>query len=500
MKPISVFLGITLMYSITLATESVKEPVSVNEFIVKAPDAAALEKFVEDNGLSIGPLITYPNPSEEVLELFGCYYIVTFPDELREVQDSLVEEMEGLEGVEYVEPNEEIKLEPEAQKEEPGSFLHMPDGYIPNDPLFDEQWNITHTQTNWAWPDITGEGVIVAIIDSGVDTDHEDLVDNLDLESSYNFYNHNNNVEDLNGHGTWVTGVVGMKMDNNKGGVGVAPECIIWALQAISGSGAISNSAAVEALIYAADNGADVANMSFGGSFSQTLESAVNYAWGKGVFIAASAGNDGTYNPNHYPSSYENVMAVGATCDDDSRQTASNYGSNVDIFAPGWFILTTSHTGEWVMAGWTSVAAPHISGLAALIQQKHPEYTNQQVWDAIINGADSITLDVGPALRINTHKSLNIPGAVAEQPAHPPFITAAGIQQERVSFAYSTPDATDYTLSIYDVSGREVYARVGQLAGSGQITYNPMSIAEGVYFWKVKTSYQKASGKFVWVR
>jgi subtilisin family serine protease len=503
MKRILVFITALVLAGVAFASEAVEESTTVNEFIVKAPDTQALEAFVADNGLNIGPLITYPNPSEEVLELFGCYYIVTFPEKLQDVQDSLVDEMEALDGVQWIEPNAVRELEPEPE-DEGGSYFFMPDSfhepYTPNDPLYPQQWGPVKTETDWAWNVSTGEGVVIAIIDSGVDTDHEDLMDNL--AGGWNIKDNNDNLSDFKGHGTHVTGIVGATINNEKGVAGIAGNSSIMTVKINSSD--IDQE--VNGILYAADNGANIINLSIGGEGSwQPEEDAVNYAWSEGLFISAGCGNSNKDASNIYPASYEQVLSVGATTSQDARWANSNYGSSVNIFAPGRRVLSTLEDGGYTAEySGTSLATPHIAGLAALIWSAHPGWTNQQVWDKIIQSADTITIDKGKVLRMNARKALDVEKieSIAEQPTQTRGLNPLSVSTigREIILSYSVPAPTPYTLSIYDVTGREVADQSGQLAGSGEITYNSMSMSEGVYFWRFVTECGECSGKFVWVR
>jgi len=467
-----------------------EDVIETNEFIVKAPDSEALEAFVDSSGLAIGPLITYPNPSDEVLELFGCYYIVTFPDSLQSVKDSLVEVLKAQPWVEYVEPNAIIQIEPEVEGESE-SYFNMPDSfpwpYTPNDPLYPQQWNMRITKTNWAWNVSTGESVKVGIIDTGIDSDHEDLTDNLDVEHSYNFHDDNTNIEDGHGPGTHVTGITCAKIDNQKGIAGVAGDCTIWTLKATGNDGMMYISSEINAILYAADNEANVINLSTGAFDDpyQPEEDAFNYAWDKGLFISAGAGNDNRNASNFYPAAYEHVMSIGAITSSDSRWSKSNYGSSVDIYAPGANVLTTEEDGTYATHSGTSDATPHIAGLAALIWEANPDYTNQDVWDAIINGADTITIDKGKVLRMNSMKALGIDSVGIAEPVTPltpvtdwQISTSIGRQ---ITLRYSD-HPQGFSASVFDATGRKV-DELHSDQPSGTIEWGEC-YGPGVYFIK----------------
>jgi len=441
-----------------------EDVIETNEFIVKAPDSEALQTFVDSSGLEIGPLITYPNPSEEVLRYTRYSWIVSVPDSLQSVKDSLVEVLKAQPWVEYVEPNAIIQIEPEVEGESEG-YHNMPDSfpwpYTPNDPLYNQQWNMRITKTNWAWNVSTGDGVKVGIIDTGIDTDHEDLVDNINFDLSYNFKSNNTNIEDGQGHGTLVSGITGAKIDNNLGIAGVAGNSEICVLK--GGFATINLNAEVNAVYYSVDNNIKIINMSFGDyTFYQIEKDAIDYAWENGVFLCAGAGNDNKNASGFYPAAYEHVMSVGGTNSQDERwvkdaSKGSNYGPSVDTYAPSVDIPTTKNNGAYASGAYgTSMATPHIAGLAALIWSENPSWTNQQIWDRIIESADTITIDKGKVLRMNSMKALGIDSVgIAEPPvANAAFEVANPIGRQIVLRYSDHPQG--FSASVFDATGRKL--------------------------------------------
>lgn len=220
----------------------------------------------------------------------------------------------------------------------------------------------------------------------------------------------------------------------------------------------------------------------------------MNNAWDRGAFLCAGVNNDNTDKP-FYPAALEKVMAVGATNSEDTRWPNSRYGSWVQIFAPGG--LSTKRGGGYGGVQATSFTTPQIAGLAALIWSAHPEYSNQQVWDAIILGADTIDSDVGKILRMNSKKALEADVSVQERPMEAQAISAASIQSGTIRLA--APASTDYSLRIFDVTGSQVYETNGVTDARGEVICNP-DIGQGVYFWRFKASEGTSSGKFIYVR
>ncbi len=242
----------------------------------------------------------------------------------------------------------------------------------PNDPYYPRQWGPEAMSLPYAWDFTTGSSsVTVAVVDTGVQTDHPDLAGHV--TAGYDFYNRTTYVRDINGHGTHVAGIIGAVTNNAVGMAGINWNVRVMPLKATddSGSGYLDLSMIIEALRYAADHGADVVNMSFqiGDAYTGEdtfMDQAIAYAYNKGATMVAAAGNDG--EPwIAYPARNPRVIAVGAVGPDLVLATWSNYGSGVDVVAPGADILSTWPTNSFANASGTSMATPHVAGLAALM-------------------------------------------------------------------------------------------------------------------------------------
>jgi len=468
-----------------------------DQFIVKTADLDALQEFAAEHGAQVSPLIFYPNPSQETMALYGDQYIVKFAADDQSAINRVMNKVECLPGVQFVQPDEVLDIFIPEWDEEPveSSFnlrVMNPPPYTPNDPRYPDQWDKPITETDWAWNTTKGEGSTIAILDTGVDSTHEDLVDNLYM--GYNFYDDNSDYSDYSGHGTRTCGVAGAKIDNGVGIAGVAGNARIMPLRLL-GSGGIPYSTITNCINYAIDNGGKIINMSWGTyQYSSTLESIMNDAWGRGAFLCGGAANDNTTLP-FYPASFDKVMNVGATTSADERWGSSNYGPHVQIFAPGG--LSTNNGGGYGSVQPTSWTTPQIAGLAALVWSAHPEYTNYEVWLAIIRGADTIDSDVGKILRMNSKKALEADVSVQERSMEAQAISAASIQSGTIRLA--APASTDYSLRIFDITGKELYAERGRTDMNGEISCNP-ALGSGVYFWRFKTSEGTSSGKFIYVR
>jgi thermitase len=235
----------------------------------------------------------------------------------------------------------------------------------PDDPGFGNQWGMVKIEAAQAWEITTGSSNInIAILDTGVDLDHPDLADKL--ISNINFSN-SGTMDDVYGHGTHVAGIAAAITDNGVGVVGLGYTSTIMNVKVLSDMGAGLYSWIASGIIWAADNGAEIINMSLGGpSSSSALEDAIDYAWNKGVVVVAAAGNNGDTTPM-YPAYYTNCIAVAATNSNDGRASWSNYGDWVDVAAPGVSIYSTLKNNSYGYMSGTSMASPHVAGLAALV-------------------------------------------------------------------------------------------------------------------------------------
>lgn len=219
--------------------------------------------------------------------------------------------------------------------------------------------NIRHSPS-----DASGRTVWVAILDTGIDSDHEELVGKV--ERSVNFTD-SPTSDDLYGHGTLVAGIIVEQTNNGIGIVGVAPQSKLMNVKVADDHGRCKASVVAKGIRWAVDNGASVINISLELlDFSKELESAVDYAWSRGSIIVAAAGNDAGNTPV-YPAFNENCIAVSAINQTDELSPLSNYGDWVDVAAPGFAICSTVPYNSYNYETGTSVAAAHVSGLAALL-------------------------------------------------------------------------------------------------------------------------------------
>ncbi|MBI5708185.1 MAG: S8 family serine peptidase [Armatimonadetes bacterium] len=284
--------------------------------------------------------------------------------------------------------------------------------YEPNDPLWPDMWHMRAIRADKAWDHSFGSSdVTVAVIDTGILTTHPDLAANIwqnpgetpangldddgngyiDDTVGYDFAYLDNNPDDVYGHGTACAGLVASIQDNAIGGTGVAPRAKIMCLKACIDSGYFYDSMTVPAYMYAADMGARVLSMSyFSDRVSQSERDAIDYCWNNGVLPVAAAGNSSSVIP-YYPGAYENTLSVAAINTSFDKAGFSDFGTWVDVAAPGTSLRTTTSSGSYTSGfGGTSGACPHVAGLAALLFGSRTGVTVQEVRNAIEDTATPV--------------------------------------------------------------------------------------------------------------
>jgi len=286
----------------------------------------------------------------------------------------------------------------------------------PNDPLFRYQYALNNTgqevgppgspsgkasadiKAPAGWEETEGKAeTVIAIIDSGIDFEHPDLKNKI-ISPGHDFANDDGDATDDNGHGTYVAGIAAADTNNNEGIAGVAWNCKILPVKVTDAEGNAWYDDLIDGILWAADNGAHVINLSLGGEESDdSLRDALKYAHDKGVVIAAAAGNDDT--AVFYPAAYDAYcLAVTATDYDDARASYSCYGPEVDVAAPGEWVLSTYPTymvdlNEYLPYIWgngTSSSAPHVAGLAGLIRGLKPWLTVDEIMNVIRFSSDDV--------------------------------------------------------------------------------------------------------------
>ncbi len=283
------------------------------------------------------------------------------------------------------------------------------------DPMLDQQWGLTDVATGapQAWTQSLGGGVLVAVLDSGVQLDHPDLAESLwrnpaeiaangvdDDRNGYiddvngaNVKALNGNVEDDNGHGTHVAGIVAAQAGNGRGGSGIAPGARIMAVKVLDANRAGDSSQLAKGIRYAVDQGARILNVSINGDgTSPDLDDSLKYAGQRGATVVASAGNNGRdldLMPSYPASSAEPaVLTVTATQTSGNLLSIANRGlRSVDLAAPGGHILSTARGAGYELREGTSMAAPFVSGSLALLAAARPDLTQPALRGALVQSA-----------------------------------------------------------------------------------------------------------------
>jgi thermitase len=341
----------------TVTEKKVKE--TPQEIIVKFKDSVT-ESAVKSLAAKENDVVVEKGPK---------FHVIKVKD--GNVEDA-IKEYENDANVEYAEPN---------------YTYHAT--WTPNDTYFSNgvQWAPQKVSAQSAWDITKGSSTVkVAIVDTGVDYNHPDLAGKV--VKGYDFVDDDSDPMDLNNHGTHCAGIAAAVTNNAKGIAGMAPNVSVLAVRVLDANGSGSLDDVANGIYYAVDNGAKVVSLSLGGSSGATsLQNAVNYAASKGVVVVAAAGNESTSAPS-YPGYYSNAIAVAATDSSDYLASFSNYGSWVDVAAPGVDIASTIRNGGYAYMSGTSMATPLVAGIAGLLASQGRTASNIRA--AIENTADYV--------------------------------------------------------------------------------------------------------------
>ena len=361
--------------------------------------------YIPDASRSVGAQINIHPLSDTEPEAAPGEYVITWEDEastvvgLADVQSSGVQVIDHIDAINVsvvtlpsttTAQVQNTQTALEILRNDPRVVAVEPNYYYetlssPNDPNIVDQWGWNVINTYDAW-DITkgSSNIAIAVVDTGIQQDHPDL--DSKVLAGYDFVEGDTSPDDSVGHGTHVAGIAAAETDNNSFGAGACPLCTILPVRVIEDRrGKLSD--VVAGITYAADNGAQVINLSLGGVKSVALEDAVDYAWQKGAFLSCAAGNNGKNNL-FYPAAYNHCFSVAATDQNDAWASFSNYGTWVDIAAPGASIYSTLTNNDYGSLIGTSMATPHVAGIAGLLSSQG--LTNNQIRIRLCLTADDI--------------------------------------------------------------------------------------------------------------
>jgi subtilisin family serine protease len=263
-----------------------------------------------------------------------------------------------------------------------------------NDPDYEFQWAVTSTESNKAWSLVNQKKTVkVAIVDTGVDYNHPDLKNRVLTEMGYNFVGNNKDVIDDNWHGTHIAGIIAAEMNNNQGITGIVGplDVKIIPVKVLDKNGQGDSPIIAEGIKYAANKGADIINISIGFKAKDSyIEDAVNYANRKGVLVIAAAGNDNSNSDLYSPAGDKGVFTVAAVDSSYNKASFSNYGSAIMLAAPGVDIISTAPGNSYEYRNGTSMAAPAVAGVAAMMKAENPKLTPEEIQKILIASSNDI--------------------------------------------------------------------------------------------------------------
>lgn len=469
----SILIFLVAFFAMNLSTGFAKSlpDAAPGELLVKFKENVS-QKDVEKTNKGIGSKIA------KKYRKAGLYHI-KLPAGL--TVDEAIGKYKGSAHVEYAEPNYRLSIDA-----------------VPNDPRFSDLWGLNNLGKGGgtqdadidapeAWDITTGSNVVVAVIDSGADWTHEDLRDNIwvnpveDINGNgyfdasdingidddgngyvddiigWDFLNNDNDPFDDNGHGSHVSGTIAASANNHKGVAGVNWNARIMVLKFLGSTGSGYTSDAISAIEYYTAMGVRISNNSWSGTnYSQAMANAIKSS--RSLFVVAS-GNSGKNTDifDSYPANYnlDNIISVAATDDDDKLASFSNYGLvTVDLAAPGVSILSSTPGNNYSYYSGTSMATPHVAGVASLLLSQDSSLTvNEMKW-RILNGTDNKALKVLTKGRLNANNSLTFglskpDASTAVIPTGPTTVARGDFANYKVSATNNTGATEQVTVNIY---------------------------------------------------
>ena len=384
----------------------------------------------------------------------------------------------------------------------------------------DSQVKITDTELDNSWgvkqigagiaqaEGITGAGVKVAIIDTGINYTHPELA--AVYKGGYDFVNNDADPMDDNGHGTHVAGIIAAA-DNGVGVVGIAPNVELYAIKVMDANGSGSWSVILAGLDWAVANGVQITNNSYGGQdYSSIVEAAFQNAWNNGILSIAAAGNSGgdsTKDTTLYPARYNSVMAVAATDTNKVRTSFSSTGPATEISAPGLNINSTWLGGGYKVLSGTSMASPHVVGVAALVKSAHPDWDNKTIRGQLDAGADDLGITGYDNLYgfglVNALKAVGslIPHP-PQMPLVPPRLLPTVVTGNPTNISSTTATLNGQLTSLGSCASVKVWFAIGkvgdtvssdspmqQMSAPGPFFFTKTSLLPGTQYWFFAIAY-----------
>ncbi len=518
-----------------LNNKNEKEDYVLGELIVRYKDNIIIEDKEVVKELAVVNDVEKPSDVKKIvpgIELYNLKFDLSEDVEIQEI----VEKYENMEDVEYAELNYIMR-----------TFDNFDNGLDfrsfsePNDADYSLQWGLGNINANLAWNLTTGNSsVVIAIIDTGVDWDHPDLANNIwnntdedcdnstDLDNNgyngdckgYDFVNvdisgcyenedcdtEDNNPMDFHGHGTHCSGIAGAVSNNNLGIAGVCWNCSIMAVRAgykdTGENGALAVDDVAQALYYASDNNATIISMSFGGSDSATIKNAIDCAYANGSILVAAAGNN-QGNTKVYPCGYDNVICVAWTDSNNNSADGSNYGSWVNLSAPGTGIWSTYYNDTYSNQSGTSMATPFVAGGIGLIKTLFWDKNQTEIADVLNNTGTKVDFSGYNLSRINVYSAiLSLDNLKPKVSLVSPLNNQINVSQNHSFFCNASDwQLKNLTLQIWNSSNDLYYNESKNISGIFNETSFNVSLNYATYHWNclvydVEDNYAYADSNF----
>ena len=428
----------------------------------KPTSLTELEKITVEQGAKIVNTVSIGGEVKAVVVEMALASVATFSEKTR-----------VLDLVTYIEPNMKFKA-----------------AFTPNDPYWSYQWGPQKIGADWAWNTTIGNrSVIVAVVDTGIYYTHPDIAPNY-VPLGYDWVNNDTDPMDDHGHGTHCAGIIAAVLNNNIGIAGLA-QVSVMAEKGLNYGGWGTEDWLANAIAHAADMGANVISMSWGGYFhSELIYEAIRYAYHAGVLLVAAAGNEAT-STKSYPAGYEEVIAVAATDQNDYTADWSNFGDWIELAAPGVSIYSTVPWGYESWSG-TSMACPHVAGVSALVWSLYPNKTRDWVRAWLRYTTDDLG-DLGFDIhygygRINARNAVEWAPPDHELIAYewetPPYVEPyASVIINATILNFGKSDEADLTVQLFANGSMVDSTSIPSLAGGKSATINLLwsPIVKGTY-------------------